>query len=137
MYLYNIMCVLFPSPDYHLRIVFPDVLPSSSSIESGTVFVSPEACLRIEVTSRIYDTFNAIGGLSLYIKRTDDDSSDGALILHKTEESELVSETCEVDIPEGFYTVILKATGNRFSELVIESLHLQPGHCQAPRKYRI
>ena len=114
-------------------MLFPEVLPSSSTVQSDLVLIPEEGCLHIEVTTRLYDAGKAIGGLSLYIK-LDDDNSDGALIFHKDKESQQVTTAYEVDMPEGVYPLVLTAKGNMFSELGIDSLHLQPGHCHSPSK---
>ena len=119
--------------DHYLRVLFPDVLPYFTTVESS-LNVSEDSCLSIEITTSIHDARRTLGGLALYVRLSK--HSQSALILHINQDVLQAVDTCEVDIPAGNYSFSLTAKGNMVTELGIDNLLVQPGPCTHPRKQK-
>ena len=126
------ICVNIVFTDHYLRVQFTKALPSTSYLQGPPVMASQEACLRIEVTTSIYDT-NTFGGLTLHIQHSD--HSEPALILHAQAQQLRVTQMCDMEMPAGNYSFSLIAQGNMNTELAIDNIQLNEGSCEQPSEY--
>jgi hypothetical protein len=113
-------------------VLFASELPVESVLRSPPVRVPEDACLRIDVTTSIYDSWKTLGGLTLHVRRDAhrDADTDAALLLHVQNTHAQWTQRREASLPAGNYRFELIAKGNRFSTLAIDNVQLYAGACE-------
>lgn len=87
----------------------------------------------VEVHSIIHDSTKTLGGLTLEIQLSQ--HSEEALILHHLGEPLHKTTICQINMPAGNFSYKLIAKGNKFTDVAIDNIILQPGPCADPSKY--